>query len=271
MLIHRKGISMKGVSVDGSSTGRELAGELTTWDKTLSKEVKTVVVVLYGFTGMTTERVPPAAVKRFNVMVGRAVSGLDEKYAGRIICVGDFNSLADVDNDGMGLINGVVSEESLVSKVLDQGLVDWFRVLHPSMKAVSFGGNQGSYSRIDYMLGGCGLDGVRMCYVPRAEGPLSDHALLLGDVGELHSGLVDTDGSSTSIADLEGWKPVIATDIPWRRFYKKSEPMRAKGTGGVLSEDGANMLGDFRDMVDLEAGKLGIDPVSYTHLRAHET
>ena len=44
------------------------------------------------------------------------------------------------------------------------------------------------------MLGGCGLDGVRMCYVPRAEGPLSDHALLLGDVGELHSGLVDSDG-----------------------------------------------------------------------------
>ena len=118
MLIHRKGISMKGVSVDGSSTGRVLAGELTTWDKALSKEVKTVVVVLYGFTGMTTERVPPAAVKSFNMMVGRVVSGLDEKYAGRIVCLGDFNSLADVDNDGMGLINGVVSEESLVSIVL---------------------------------------------------------------------------------------------------------------------------------------------------------
>ena len=134
---------------------------------------------------MTTARVPPAAVKRFNMMVGRVVSGLDEKYAGRIVCMGDFNSLADVDNDGMGLINGVVSEENLVSIVLDQGLVDWFRVLHPSMKAVSFGGNQGSYSRIDYMLGGCGLDGVRMCYVPRADGPLSDHALLLDDVKRL--------------------------------------------------------------------------------------
>ena len=108
------------------------------------------------------------------------------------------------------------------------------------------------------MLGGCGLDCVRMCYVPRAEGPLSDHALLLGDVGDLHSGLVDSDGGSTSIADLKGWKPVITAEIPWRRFFKKSEPMRAKGTGGVLSENGAQMLGDFRDMVDSEAGKLGI-------------
>ena len=97
---------------------------------------------------------------------------LDDKYRGRIVCMGDFNSLADVDNDGMGLVNGVVSEESLVSAVLDQGLVDWFRVLYPGMKAVSFGGNKESYSRIDYMLGGSGLDGVRMCYVPRAEGPL---------------------------------------------------------------------------------------------------
>ena len=69
---------------------------------------------------------------------------LDDKYRGRIVCMGDFNSLADVDNDGMGLVNGVVSEESLVSAVLDQGLVDWFRVLYPGMKAVSFSGNQGS-------------------------------------------------------------------------------------------------------------------------------
>ena len=29
---------------------------------------------------------------------------LDDKYRGRIVCMGDFNSLADVDNDGMGLI-----------------------------------------------------------------------------------------------------------------------------------------------------------------------
>ena len=131
---------MKELAVDGSSTGRVLAGELTTWDKTLSKKVKTVVVVLYGFTGMTTERVPPAAIRSFNMMVGRVVSELDEKYGGRIVCMGDLNSLADVDNDGMGLVNGIVSEESLVSTVLDQGLVDWFRALHPGMKAVSFGG-----------------------------------------------------------------------------------------------------------------------------------
>ena len=80
MLIHRKGVSMKELIVDGSRSGRVVAGELTTWDSTLSKEVKTVVVVLYGFTGMTTERVPREAVKSFNTMVGRVVSDLDEKF-----------------------------------------------------------------------------------------------------------------------------------------------------------------------------------------------
>jgi len=260
MLIHRKGVSMKELTVDGSKSGRVLAGELTTWDNALSKEVKTVVMVLCGFSGMTTERAPREAVRNFNMMMGRVVAGLDEKYRGRIVCMGDFNSLADVDSDGMGLINGIVSEESLVSPVLNQGLVDSFRVLHPSMKAVSFGGNRGSYSRIDYMLGGCGLDGVRMCCIPKADVPLSDHALLLGDIGELRSGIVDSDGRRTSIMDLEGWKPVISTDIPWKRFYKKGEPMREKGTGGVLSEDGANMLVDFRKIVDSEAGELGIEP-----------
>jgi len=99
-----------------------------------------------------------------------------------------------------------------------------------------------------------------MCYVPRAEGPFSDHALLLGDVGDLRSGLVDSDGGVTSIADLKGWRPVIATEVPWKRFFKKSEPMRSKGTGGVLSEEGASMLDDFREMVDSEAGELGIKP-----------
>ena len=144
----------------------------------------------------------------------KVVAELDDKYRGRIVCMGDFNSVADVDSDGMGLVNGIVSEESLVSAVLDPGLVDWFRVLHPSMKAVTFGGNQGSYSRIDYMLGRCGLDGVRMCYIPGADGPWSDHAWLLGDIGELCSGIVDSDGRRTSIMDLESWKPVISTDIP---------------------------------------------------------
>ena len=78
MLIHRKGVSMKELTVDGSKSGRVLAGELTTWDKILSKEVKTVAMVLYGFTGMPPERVPPDAVRSFNMMVGRVVAELDE-------------------------------------------------------------------------------------------------------------------------------------------------------------------------------------------------
>ena len=125
MLIHRKGISVKELIVDGSSSGRVVVGELTTWDSTLSKEVKTAVVVLYGFTGMSTTSIPPEAVSRFNTMVGKVVSELDEKYEGRIICMGDFNSLSEVDSDGMGLVNGVVSEESLVSIVLDQMKLGW--------------------------------------------------------------------------------------------------------------------------------------------------
>ena len=76
MLIHRKGISVKELIVDGSSSGRVGVGELTTWDSTLSKEVKTAVVVLYGFTGMTTECIPPAAIKSFNTMVGGVVSAI---------------------------------------------------------------------------------------------------------------------------------------------------------------------------------------------------
>ena len=70
MLIHRKGVSMKGLDVEESSTGRVIAGELTTWDEALSKEVKTVVMVLYGFTGMTTVAAPSEAVIGFNMMVG---------------------------------------------------------------------------------------------------------------------------------------------------------------------------------------------------------
>ena len=70
MLIHRKGVSMKELAVEGSSSGRVIAGELTTWDKALSKEVKTVVMVLYGFTGMTTVAAPSEAVRGFNMMVG---------------------------------------------------------------------------------------------------------------------------------------------------------------------------------------------------------
>ena len=66
MLVHRKGIRAKELEVDGSSTGRVLAVELTTWDRALSKEVKSVVVVLYGITGMTTVSTPCEDVRRFN-------------------------------------------------------------------------------------------------------------------------------------------------------------------------------------------------------------
>ena len=80
------------------------------------------------------------------------------------------------------------------------------------MKAVSFEGNQGAYSRIDYMIGGCGLDGVRMRYIPCADGPLSDQALLLDDIRELWSGIIDVDGRRTNIKELEGWEPVVQTE-----------------------------------------------------------
>ena len=43
MLVHRKGIRVKEVLVEESSSGRVLAAELTTRDSVLSKEVKTVV------------------------------------------------------------------------------------------------------------------------------------------------------------------------------------------------------------------------------------
>ena len=54
------------------------------------------------------------------------------------------------------------------------------------------------------MLGGHGLNGVRMSYILGADGPLSDHALLLGDIGELRSAIIDVGGSSTSINELTG-------------------------------------------------------------------
>ena len=113
---------------------------------------------------------------------------------------------------------------------------------------------------IDCMLGGCGLDGVRMCYIPGADWPLSDNALLLGDIGELWSGMVDADGRRTSIMDLESWKPVISTDIPWKRFLKKGADMMKSETGGGFSEAGAEMLTEFRKIVDAEAGVHDIDP-----------
>ena len=260
MLVHRKGIRVKELVVDESATGRVLVAELTTWDRALSKEVKSVVVVLYGITGMTTVATPSEDVREFNMKVGELIARLVTKYFGRIICMGDYNSLSDVEKDGMGLVGGVVSEESLVSVVMDQGLVDWFRVLHPDMKAVSFKGTQGSFSRIDYMLGGHGLCGVRMSYILDAEGPLSDHALLLGDIGELHSAIIDAGGSSTSIGELTGWGRVVCTDAPWKRFHKDSKVMRELGSGGVLSEAGREMLERFRDMVASEVEESGHDP-----------
>ena len=128
------------------------------------------------------------------------------------------------------------------------------------MKAMSFESKQGSYSRINYMIWGCGLDGVRMCYIPFADGSLSDNALLLGDIGELCSGIMDVDGRRTRIMELEGWEGFFSTEAPWRRFLKKSEPMRKEGTGGLLSKAGAEMLKEFREMVVSEADILKIRP-----------
>ena len=57
-------------------------------------------------------------------MVGELVAALNVTYFGRIVCMGDYNSLSDAEMDGMGLVGGVVSGESLVSVVMDQDLVD---------------------------------------------------------------------------------------------------------------------------------------------------
>ena len=172
--------------------------------------------------------------------------------------MGDYNSLSDVEMDGMGLSGGVAIVESLVSVVMSQGLVDWFRLLHPSMQAVSFKGHQGAFSRIDYMLGGHGLSGVRMSYILDADGPMSDHALLLGDIGELRSALVDVGGTSTSISDLTGWEPVVSADAPFKRFFQMSECMRVKETGEVLSEEGREAQKVLREMVELEVEELEV-------------
>ena len=91
MLVHRKGIRVKEVVVEESSTGRVLVAELTTWDRALSKEVKSVVVVLYGITGMTTVATPSEDVREFNMKVGELIARLVTKYFGRIICMGDYN------------------------------------------------------------------------------------------------------------------------------------------------------------------------------------
>ena len=76
--------------------------------------------------------------------------------------------------------------------------------------------------------------------------------MLLGDIGKLRSAIIDVEGSSTSINELVGREPVVSTKAPWKRFYKKSEPMRVEGTGGVLSEAGIEMLDVFRKMVASE-------------------
>ena len=92
------------------------------------------------------------------------------KYHGRIICMADYSSLSDAEKDGMGFVGGVVSGDSLVSAVLDRGVVDWFRLLYPSIKAVSLKGTQGSFRQIDYMPGGHGLNGVQMSYILGVDG-----------------------------------------------------------------------------------------------------
>ena len=66
MLIYRKGLNVTPLDVEGSSSGRVLAAELVTWDKGLRREVKTLIMVLYGETGMTTNARPPERVNEFN-------------------------------------------------------------------------------------------------------------------------------------------------------------------------------------------------------------
>ena len=60
--------------------------------------------------------------------------------------------------------------------------------------------------------------------------------------------------------ELEGWEGFFSTEAPWRRFLKKSEPMRKEGTGGLLSKAGTEMLKAFREMVVSEADILKIRP-----------
>ena len=61
-----------------------------------------MVIVLYGETGMSTKARPPDSVNEFNLSVGRIVEEAVVEYSGRVLCMGDFNSLSDVDKDGMG-------------------------------------------------------------------------------------------------------------------------------------------------------------------------
>ena len=259
MLIYRKGVNIKPLNVEGSSSGRVLAAELSTWDRSVRREVKTMIIVLYGETRMTTKARPPESVNDFNMSVGRTVEDALVEYSGRVLCMGDFNSLADVDKDGMGLVGGVVVENSFVSTMLGLGLVDWFRVLNPDVRAVSYGSSQGSFSRIDYLLGGYGLQGARVCYVPEAEGPVSDHALLLGDVGELFSGVIDMNGERSNVSHLRGFERVVATDVPWKRFFTLSKPMREEMPRGGLSEHGEAMEEAFRGVVTAKAQELKVD------------
>ena len=64
-----------------------------------------------------------------------------------------------------------------------------------------------------------------MRYVPEAEKPVSDHALILGDVGELFSGVIEMDGERSNASQLKGWGHVKATDVPWKRFKTLIKPM----------------------------------------------
>ena len=260
MLIYRKGLNVTRLDVEGSSSGRVLAAELVTWDRGLRREVKTMVMVLYGETGMTTTASPPGRVNEFNLTVGRIVEDALVEYSGRVMCLGDYNSLADVDMDGMGLVGGVVVANSLVSTMLGLGLVDWFRDLNPDVQAVSYSSPQGAFSRIDYLLGGYGLRGARVCYVPEAEGPVSDHALLIGDVGELFSGIIELDGVRSNVSELKGWGHVRATEIPWKRFKNSAKAMLEEMPGGGLSEDGVAMKEVFQKIVAAQAEDAGVDP-----------
>ena len=215
MILWRKGLCVIEAPWVGTGGGRMVGVELTTWNEALSEGEKCLFIVLYGYTGMTTQEKMSDEAVAFNQAVGKAVkTGLD-KYHGRVMCMGDLNSLGDVCLDGMGLVGGVVSEGSLVSVLQDSGLVDCFRELHPNLKAVSCSTSAGSYSRIDYMFVGWMVQCVRSAYLMNVEGPWSDHMLMLGDLVGFATGAIYGIDDAVNIRDLVDWEVVRAVPVPF--------------------------------------------------------
>ena len=259
MVVWRKGLSISEATWVGTDSGRMVGVELTTWNEAMSKEEKSLILVLYGFTGMTTQGEMPGEVVVYNQAVRKVVERGLEKYSGRVLGIGDLNSLADADMDGMGLVGGVVSEDSLVSVMLGAGLVDCFRELHPDMKAVSCSSSVGAYSRVDYMLAGCGVLCARVTYVVDMEGPRSDHVLMLADFGGFTTGAIYGRDDGVNIRELTDWEVVRAVPVPWRRFWHITKEMRKEQPGGGLSEEGEVMLEEFRVIMERSMGEGDVD------------